>query len=445
MIHNSLLAPYPDLFAMAGHLLQAAERGAFLEIADEAGAAPVDWVARIAAPRRHVRMSPDQLVSAMTGGLDPKDLVFLLAENSAGARDNEPALPMLKELTSAGALGLLACSNGGPGTCFLAEDAELPVVFEGRTSPENFLRERTARVLVLDAALAEARRATAAAVLSPLAVVSTFNDADVIGSLSRHHLQGGLDLHFVDNWSDDGTFETLEALASEHPGRVRLERFPAGGPTNQYRWVDILNRKAEIGRMHPGRWILHVDSDELRLAPWADATIAEALAAAQRWGATVVNFSVFNFAPTRDGFSAADDPLEFFDRFELPHSPPHFNQRRAWLQGESLVDLASSGGHRAKFPEARVFPYNFPLLHYSIRSTEQGRRKVFRDRKPRLSEEERRERGWHYHYDSFQDDERFLKLPELLTRFDAATFREEHLVEVLSDAGRRRLAGSLVR
>lgn len=441
MSPRSLLTPYPDVFAMAGHLLGALECSTLLEIADEADAAPADWVARVALPGRHVRLSSDELARTPGDAPDPRDLLIVCIQ---GAEAIERALEPLEALTEAGAVALLASEQEDLEGRLFARGADRLVAFRGRASPENFIRQRSARVLVLDAALTEARRAPHP-IPHPLAVVSTFNDADVIGSLSRRHLNEGLDLHFLDNWSTDGTYAQLEALAREHPGRVALERFPAEGPTAEYRWVEILDRKAEVGRRHVGRWILHVDSDELRLAPWPDVTIAEGLAVAQRWGADVVNFSVFNFAPTRDGFSVADDPFTFFDRFELPHSPPHFNQRRAWLQGETLVDLASSGGHRAKFPGAKVFPYNFPLLHYSIRSTEQGRRKVFQDRKPRLSAQERLERGWHFHYDAFGEDERFLRLPELLTPFDPARFWDEHLVELLSDAGRRRLAGSLVR
>ena len=47
------------------------------------------------------------------------------------------------------------------------------------------------------------------------------------------------------------------------------------------------------------------------------------------------------------------------------------------------------GGHDARFPGRRVFPYKFLLLHYPARSQEQGERKVFRDRQGCRNAEER--------------------------------------------------------
>ncbi len=316
--------------------------------------------------------------------------------------------------------------------------------FVGRTLADNFRRERSVALAVVDAPLAALlAEPPAPPQQRPLAVIATYNDADVIAQLALQHLASGIDLHFVDNWSADGTYEILAELARAHGERVALERWPAGGPVEKYLWTELLDRKAEIGSAHPGRWIVHIDSDELWRSPWPELSLAEAFGVAERYGATAVGASMFTFVPTRDGFSAADEPLEFFTHFTYPPHDSYETLLRAWRQPESRIDLSSSGGHEACFAPRSVFPYRFPLFHYPFRSEAQARRKLYRDRLPRFVAEEC-ERGWHVHFTELGCDERFVSLPDLLHRHDPATFRSSYLLEMISDAVMRRRRGSLL-
>jgi Glycosyl transferase family 2 len=322
--------------------------------------------------------------------------------------------------------------------------AGLRAAFAGRTLADNFLRERSVALAVVDArlgALLDAPPAPPAA--PPLAVIATYNDADVIAQLARHHLASGLDLHLIDNWSSDGTYDLLLGLARAHAGRVTVERWPADGPADEYRWTELLRRKAEIGSAHRGRWIVHVDSDEAWRSPWPELSLAEAFGAAERYGANAVGASMFTFVPTRDGFGANDDPHAFFTAFTYPPHDAYDQLLRAWRQPEHPIELAASGGHEAAFATRRVFPYRFPLFHYPFRSEAQGFRKVYRERLPRFVRAER-ERGWHTHYTELPAGERFLTLPQLAHRYDPARFGADYLVETISDAVLRRRRGSLM-
>ncbi len=442
MSNGPFLLTRPDVFGFAGHLLQATGRGLLIEVGD--GANPASWVRRTTGAREHLRLTPDAFAAGAASARLGQDAVLIW---SADAPPHD--LAALKTVTDRGTLALLTWRSdetGAPENAGSAlADAGLPVVFQGRTCTDNFLQNRSSVLLVLDTALQTARCAPSLLRQRPLAIVSTYNDADIVVQLSRRHLADGLDLHVLDNWSDDGGYEQLESLAREYPDRVTCERFPADGPSPEYRWASILDRKAAIAAGHEGRWVLHVDSDELRLSPWDAGGIAEAIAAADAYGSNLINFAVLNFGPTRDGFGSGDDPPSYFSHFDFPDSPPHFNQHRAWRQPSGVpVELSSSGGHRAKFPGAQLFPYNFPLLHYSLRSTDQARRKIYRDRRPRFIAEETEGRGWHNHYDRIGRDDLFLRMPELMERFAPGTFRSIYCAELLSDTRRRRLAGSLV-
>jgi SAM-dependent methyltransferase len=317
----------------------------------------------------------------------------------------------------------------------------IPFLFSGWTISDNFLRRRetslglVARNLSFPNVRADER---------PLGIVSSYNDVDIIEQLSRLHLKEGIDLYFIDNWSTDGTFDALKRLANEFPQRVKLERFPEVGPDREYRWAEILGRKAQVASHFPGRWILHIDSDELRLSPWPNVSLAHGLAAVRSAKFNAVDFCVVELPPTKDGFNSSIDPLNFFDRFFFSTHPAHFLQKRAWVQPPEIVDLSSSGGHNVTFSGRVVFPFRFLLLHYPIRSNAQGATKIFRDRKPRFSKEEHAERGWHSHYDAVAPNHRFIRDQNLFERFDLTKFREEYLAEIVTDVVSRREYGALL-
>ena len=192
---------------------------------------------------------------------------------------------------------------------------------------------------------------------------------------------------------------------------------------------------------HRLRWIVHTDADELRRSPFPDLALADALHVAQQTGANRVDFNVINFRPTGDRPfrpGALETDLLFF---EYGTRPGHFKQAKAWLQGAEAVDLASSGGHSAAFPEAVSFPYKFLLRHYPLRSAEHGRRKVLVERRGRWSADERAV-GWHVQYDEFSESSSFKWEQEKLIEYGAGFWRE-HGLAIMTDIAERRWKSGL--
>ena len=113
--------------------------------------------------------------------------------------------------------------------------------------------------------------------------------------------------------------------------------------------------------------------------------------------------------------------LTHFTYFALSDKEWADQQIRCWKRNPQ-VDLVSSGGHEAKFDGRRVFPLRFILRHYPIRGQAHGERKLFVERKPRFSPEERAKR-WHIQYDRFQPGTQFLRDPKELTRWDPTRVR----------------------
>ncbi len=153
-----------------------------------------------------------------------------------------------------------------------------------------------------------------------------------------------------------------------------------------------------------------------------------------------IDFAGLDFWPVDDGFRAGDDVRDAFT-FCSELAPHDLPQVRCWKKTDSL-DLASSGGHDARFTGRRVFPLRFVLRHYPIRGQAHGDRKVFGERRNRFLDRERN-RGWHVQYDQMQEGVSFLRDPATLARYDPDAFRRsltlhprypEELEEALREA-----------
>jgi hypothetical protein len=237
----------------------------------------------------------------------------------------------------------------------------------------------------------------------PLAILAAYNEFDVIEEAVLDLLEQDCDLALIDNWSTDGTFERMQALAESHPTLIHLERYPADAPSAVWDWRSMLRRKEEIAFEHPGRWIIHTDADELRRPPLPGKTLRTAFAALSSGPWNRVNFKMLVFRPTQGEVFTRMRDMRFF---EYGNRPGHFIQKKAWLQGHQRVDLASSGGHEAIFEGAVDNPEEFILMHYPLRSREQAIRKIA-ERRARFSAEERA-MGWHVQYADHPPDNPFV-------------------------------------
>ncbi|MGD0321202.1 MAG: glycosyltransferase family 2 protein [Acidimicrobiales bacterium] len=268
---------------------------------------------------------------------------------------------------------------------------------------------------------------------SLLAVVTCFNEADIIEATIHHLIDQGAVVHVIDNWSYDGSWELLTQLARTE-SKIVLERWPESGPLPTFELRRLLERIEEVAADATCDWVLHNDADELRETPWPGVTVAEALAAVDAAGYSAVDFSLLDFRPTQDGFARGVDPRTFFRSCELANQQGYTHQVRAWRQqaGQRTL-LAPSAGHEPLFEGRRVFPLNFITRHYSFRSPAHAVTKLQRDRLPRLSLEETKI-GWHAHLREFDLDSPFLWSPDELLTYDD-DFVGDHLLALLARVG----------
>jgi hypothetical protein len=257
------------------------------------------------------------------------------------------------------------------------------------------------------------------------AIISTYNEADIIGQVVGNLVGQGIAVHVVDDGSTDGTRAAVDPWRST--GLVTTESLGVRNgavAAAAHGWTTILRRKEELARSLDTDWVIHHDADEFRESPWRHLNLREGIALVDRLGYNAIDFALFNFQPTDDRFDPSVDVRE-----TMPHYEPGANfdalQVKCWKKAPD-VDLVSSGGHDVAFDGRRVFPVRFILRHYPIRSQAHGTRKVFEERRTRFSAEERA-RGWHVQYRDIEPGHRFLRDAASLPVFEPDVARGELL------------------
>lgn len=203
-----------------------------------------------------------------------------------------------------------------------------------------------------------------------VALACVRNEARFIGNLLRHMHDQGVGVYLLDNGSTDGTRDIAEGFRGR--GLVGMEDLPFDGAFNL---PAILRRKEALQRTLEADWFLHLDADEVRLAPEPGWTLAQAFAAVEDAGYNAVNFLEYTFVPTAE--SPEHDHPDYLStmRWYYPFAPRLPHRVNAWRKGREPVDLTSRFGHRATFPGLRLCPAFFPMRHYQFLGIEHVRRK----------------------------------------------------------------------
>jgi glycosyltransferase involved in cell wall biosynthesis len=311
--------------------------------------------------------------------------------------------------------------------------SKIPVLFMGHTAATETDSSRSMLVTVL-AGRGMPRVTPPPANFKVVAIMSSFNEADIIGPSLDYLLEQGIHVHLLDNWSTDGTYDI--AAAKEGRG-VRIERFPREGRSDHYVIGAILERKERLAKELEADWFIHADVDEIREGPFPGGNIREALHHAGQAGFNCVESTLLEFSPVDDSFPVGGDLRSHF-RFWRPGThPAHFVQRKIWRKTSADVNLMHSAGHDVSFLDRKIYPFHFLLRHYPFRSTKQIARKLLDDRKVDPDE---RAKGWGDHYDAdrkgFSERGLHLRRREELRLF-SPSFYDDYLIERLSAVGFR--------
>lgn len=173
----------------------------------------------------------------------------------------------------------------------------------------------------------------------------------------------------------------------------------------------------------------------VKVPPWPKKTLGQSISFVDKLGFNAINFSLADFRPVKDGFSIHENPITFFNHFELRSTPGCYLQIKAFKNFGQEVDISSSLGHNILFKDRKVYPIKFLIKHYPLRSTSSAQKKIFYDRKPRYLEILRK-KGAHTQYDNFTLNQSFIYSPTTLKPYNNHDFAYEHyLVEFLTSVG----------
>jgi hypothetical protein len=272
--------------------------------------------------------------------------------------------------------------------------------------------------------------------LSVAAIIIAYNEGDILEACLTHLHSQGIDIYLIDDESDDATEEIAMRLLSQG---ILTDYQRSGLATDcEERWSELLALSAHKARSIPADWIIHHDADELRESPWEGISMAEAISMVDRLGYNCIDHTVIEFLFSEEngdqtGNGAPSSGFRRLSRFRFPSHAANFVQLKAWRKAD--WQAMTAGGHAVQLAHQAVFPLKFLIKHYPLRSLEQARSKVLIQRPRRLTREQEI-KGWHIHYNSyqqFQDIQPWTRSE--LHLFNARTFYPEFLIERLTGCG----------
>lgn len=186
--------------------------------------------------------------------------------------------------------------------------------------------------------------------LKVVALVATYNEEDIIGLVIEDLLANGVQVVILDDGSTDETLARVEPFLGK--GVISVERLPRdperGGEFSLER---IITRKQELAQEMDATWFINHDADEFRESFWPRMSLLEGISLVDGMGYNAVDFAVYDFWPTHDGYKSGDDPRELFPYCEQGSQVDRL-QIRCWKKLDVPLDLVSSAGHEAIFPGA---------------------------------------------------------------------------------------------
>jgi hypothetical protein len=192
-----------------------------------------------------------------------------------------------------------------------------------------------------------------------VALLAVRNEELYLARCLDHLLANGVEVHVIDNQSQDATLDIAQEYARRRT--VTVESFPF---TGVYPWEGLLRRKEQLAAELDADWFIHHDADEIRQAPPGWPTLAEGIAQVDAEGYNAINFAEMVFTPTNsdESFEGCDYVARMRHYYYFCPRPLH--RVNAWKKTSVPVDLASTGGHTVQFPHRRIYPVDFVLRHY---------------------------------------------------------------------------------
>lgn len=209
-------------------------------------------------------------------------------------------------------------------------------------------------------------------------IIAAYNEELLIAACLEHHIAQGIELYLLDNESSDRTVEIASGFLGR--GLLGIETVPRHQGIFDLRRV--LTRKQELAFSLDADWFIHLDADEMRLAPDGTQTLAQAIRVADSAGYNAVNFFEFTFVPTMESPFHEHARFQETMRWYYPFLRQSLHRVNGWKKQANPVDLGAKSGHVVRFSGQFIYPLPFRMRHYQFLSVNHAIRQYSGRRHP---------------------------------------------------------------
>lgn len=232
-------------------------------------------------------------------------------------------------------------------------------------------------------------------------ILFCFNEEHILSYSLEHYLAQGIDLVIYDNYSTDTSYAVAVDFQKNKRHTysgvildiIRVE-------TTGYEWKKILHHACIYMHAHLDHyaWIMLIDADAFYRSPIKNMSLVSYISITQKNGYNILNGQLFDFLPTDQDNAQITSPLQRMKHYRTYAPKLGLKEQHKIFAYDPSVDFYSLAGHICKRNNPCVSPMPFLYHHYSYVSFEHGIQKIFTQRKPRYTIDQRRAPHEHPQY-----------------------------------------------
>lgn len=233
-----------------------------------------------------------------------------------------------------------------------------------------------------------------------LGVLLCYNDADILPDVLEHLIENNHKLVVWDHSSDDETEAVLDKYGKHLVERRRIPR-----SVDFYDIYPAMSRNIMRNYRSSFDWVSWPDQDEILEGPDRKKSYYEHIVEVFNSGYDWIEFNNFNYWFTEEDDTSVVSPTQRLRRYCLfPDCAPRIRSWRAKITNIRVFN------HNAL--DGKKYPARFNLRHYPMRSQDQAKRRLYKDRIGI------RRGTANYHYDNIRTDMHRISIPPNMLHFD---------------------------